>query len=118
MRPVPVGHGLLVLVATSRPGSPDRSDAGAVTPAPVEDLTYEQAREELVAVVTRLETGGETLEGSLALWERGEALAARCQAWLDGARARLDAAQQSAGDGAGVRTSTTTSANDDAQEES
>jgi len=54
--------------------------------------TYEQAREELVEVVRRLETGGVTLEESLTLWERGEALAAICQQWLDGARARLDAA--------------------------
>lgn len=57
-----------------------------------ESLTYEQAREELVEVVRRLETGGVTLEESLALWERGEALAAVCQQWLDGARATLDAA--------------------------
>jgi exodeoxyribonuclease VII small subunit len=56
------------------------------------DLTYEQARDELVDVVRRLEAGGTSLEESLALWERGEALAARCQRWLDGARARLDAA--------------------------
>ena len=56
-------------------------------------MSYEQARDELVAVVARLEAGGETLEGSLALWERGEQLAARCQEWLDGARARLDAAR-------------------------
>ena len=42
-------------------------------PTPVADLSYEQAREELASVVSRLETGGETLEGSLALWERGEA---------------------------------------------
>lgn len=63
------------------------------TPRPVQDLTYEQARDELVAVVARLEAGGETLEASLALWERGEALAARCQEWLDGARARLEAAR-------------------------
>jgi exodeoxyribonuclease VII small subunit len=54
--------------------------------------TYEAAREELVDVVRRLESGGATLEESLALWERGEALAAKCQQWLDGARARLDAA--------------------------
>lgn len=54
--------------------------------------TYEQAREELVDVVRRLESGAATLEESLALWERGEALAAICQDWLDGARARLDAA--------------------------
>ncbi|WP_369371400.1 exodeoxyribonuclease VII small subunit [Promicromonospora sp. Populi] len=56
-------------------------------------LSYEQARDELVQVVGRLEAGGEPLEASLALWERGEALAARCQEWLDGARERLAAAQ-------------------------
>lgn len=55
----------------------------------VASLSYEQARDELVAVVTRLEAGGASLEESLTLWERGEALAARCQEWLDGARARL-----------------------------
>jgi exodeoxyribonuclease VII small subunit len=55
------------------------------------ELTYEQARGELAAVVERLEAGGATLEESLALWERGEQLAAVCQRWLDGARARLDA---------------------------
>lgn len=58
----------------------------------VADLGYEQARDELVEVVRRLEAGGGTLEESLALWERGEALAARCEQWLDGARRRLDAA--------------------------
>jgi exodeoxyribonuclease VII small subunit len=55
--------------------------------------TYEQAREELADVVRRLEAGGTTLEDSLALWERGEALATICQEWLDGAKARLDAAR-------------------------
>lgn len=59
----------------------------------VSALSYEQARDELVQAVARLEAGGEPLEDSLALWERGEALAARCQEWLDGARARLDAAR-------------------------
>ena len=59
---------------------------------PTADLSYEQARDELIGVVQRLETGGTTLEESLALWERGEQLAARCQQWLDGARARLAAA--------------------------
>ncbi len=59
-----------------------------------EGLSYEQARAELASVVERLETGGTSLEESLALWERGEALAAVCQRWLDGARARLDAARQ------------------------
>lgn len=59
-------------------------------PAP-ESLTYEQARTELEDVVRRLEAGGSTLEESLGLWERGEALAVICQSWLDGARSRLDA---------------------------
>jgi exodeoxyribonuclease VII small subunit len=57
------------------------------------DLSYEQARAELAQVVERLEAGGATLEESLALWERGERLAEICQRWLDGARARLDAAR-------------------------
>jgi exodeoxyribonuclease VII small subunit len=54
--------------------------------------TYEQAREELAEVVRRLEAGGLTLEESLTLWERGEALATLCQHWLDRARERLAAA--------------------------
>jgi exodeoxyribonuclease VII small subunit len=57
-----------------------------------EKPSYEQAREELIEVVRRLEAGGTTLEESLALWERGEQLATICQDWLDGARARLDGA--------------------------
>jgi exodeoxyribonuclease VII small subunit len=56
-----------------------------------EALGYEQARDELIEVVRRLEAGGTTLEESLALWERGEELAKVCRRWLDGARARLDA---------------------------
>ena len=58
-----------------------------------EQLSYEQAREELVSVVQRLESGGAPLEESLALWERGERLADLCQEWLDGARARVEAAR-------------------------
>ncbi|MEV7177225.1 exodeoxyribonuclease VII small subunit [Kitasatospora sp. NPDC093679] len=57
-----------------------------------EALGYEQARDALLEVVRQLETGGTSLEESLALWERGERLAKVCQRWLDGARARLDAA--------------------------
>ncbi|WP_256103926.1 exodeoxyribonuclease VII small subunit [Streptomyces sp. ODS05-4] len=55
-------------------------------------IGYEQARDELIEVVRRLEAGGTTLEESLALWERGEELARVCRHWLEGARARLDAA--------------------------
>lgn len=54
--------------------------------------SYEAARDELAEVVRQLETGGATLEESLALWARGEELAAICQQWLDGAKAQLDAA--------------------------
>jgi exodeoxyribonuclease VII small subunit len=57
-------------------------------------VTYEEARAELARVVERLESGGGTLEESLALWERGEHLADICQGWLDGARARLEAARR------------------------
>ena len=61
------------------------------------ELTYEEARTELAGVVERLEAGGATLEQSLALWERGEALAAICQRWLDAARARLDGPTSTSG---------------------
>lgn len=57
-----------------------------------QSLSYEQAREELAEVVKRLEGGGLTLEESLKLWERGERLAAICEEWLEGARAKLAAA--------------------------
>lgn len=68
------------------------------SPAPtdVSSLSYEEARDELVRIVAELEQGSSTLEQSLALWERGEALAARCEEWLKGARERLDAARAAA----------------------
>jgi exodeoxyribonuclease VII small subunit len=53
--------------------------------------SYEAARDELAQVVRALETGGVTLEESLVLWERGEALARICEQWLEGARSRLNA---------------------------
>ncbi|MGL4173217.1 MAG: exodeoxyribonuclease VII small subunit [Actinomycetota bacterium] len=67
-----------------------RESTLGVNPATVNSLTYEQARDELVEVVRRLENGEASLADSLALWERGEALAAQCRTWLDGAQARLD----------------------------
>lgn len=67
--------------------------AAAATAPAVDALSYEQARDELVRVVTELEQGGVTLEQSIALWERGEALARRCEEWLIGAKERLDAAR-------------------------
>jgi len=71
-------------------------DIMPTSPDAVADLSYEQARDELVRVVAELEQGSSTLEQSLALWERGEALAARCEQWLIGAKARLEAARAAA----------------------
>ncbi len=60
----------------------------------VSQLTFEQARDELAEVVQTLESGGHTLEASLALWERGELLAAHCQQWLNTAREQLEGATE------------------------
>src|SRR5713226_6977100 len=73
-------------------GGADAVPQGGADAGPKEALSYEQARDKLAAVVKRLEAGGLTLEQSLELWERGERLAAVCEEWLDGARARLAAA--------------------------
>ncbi len=62
----------------------------------VSTLSYEEARDELIRVVNELEQGSSSLEESLGLWERGEALAARCEEWLKGAKERLDAARATA----------------------
>lgn len=67
-----------------------------MSPAKDENLSYEAARDELTKVVATLEAGGVGLEDSLKLWERGEKLAAICQQWLDGARAKLEAAKSDA----------------------
>jgi exodeoxyribonuclease VII small subunit len=67
---------------------PAEGSQGPKPPRP----SYEQARDELTELVKRLEAGGLTLEQSLELWERGERLAAICDEWLEGARARLAAA--------------------------
>ncbi|MHA6762688.1 exodeoxyribonuclease VII small subunit [Streptacidiphilus sp. PAMC 29251] len=73
--------------------SDSKQSAGQRSDRTVDDaLGYEQARDALLEVVRTLETGGTSLEESLALWERGEQLAKVCERWLDGARARLDAA--------------------------
>lgn len=71
-------------------GAAPKADGGGNAFA---QLSYEQAREQLIAVVGQLEAGSVSLEESLALWERGEALARRCEEWLDGAKKRLEAAR-------------------------
>lgn len=59
-------------------------------------MSYEAARDELMAIVAILEKGTASLDESVTLWERGEALSQRCEEWLVGARARLEAARKSA----------------------
>jgi exodeoxyribonuclease VII small subunit len=67
--------------------NPPADDANA----DVASLGYEQARDELVDIVARLENGQAGLEESMRLWERAEALAAHCSRWLDRAEERLAA---------------------------
>lgn len=64
----------------------------------IAQLRYEEAREELIAIVAKLEAGQAPLEDSMHLWRRGEALAAHCSSWLDGAQAEIE---QSTGAGSG-----------------
>ncbi|VEI12989.1 exodeoxyribonuclease VII small subunit [Trueperella bialowiezensis] len=75
----------------------DTTQQSATTPAELDKkvagLSYEDARSRLVEIVTRLEQGNLPLDEALTMWELGEALARRCEAWLDGARERLRAAQ-------------------------
>jgi len=64
-------------------------------PDDIAEMSYDEAaRDELVQVVSQLEQGQVTLEESISLWERGEALATRCEQWLDNARERLDRARE------------------------
>jgi exodeoxyribonuclease VII small subunit len=65
------------------------SGAGSVQFPDIAEMTYEQARDELISIVARLESGQVGLEDSLGLWQRGEALAAHCSTWLDGAEQKL-----------------------------
>lgn len=59
---------------------------------PVDGLSYEQCRDELIAIVSKLEAGAATLDESMALWERGETLAKRCEELLDGAQKTIEVA--------------------------
>jgi exodeoxyribonuclease VII small subunit len=93
--------------AMTSSAAPASTPAAASTAADdTEALSYEQARDELVRVVNELEQGSATLEQSLALWERGEALARRCEEWLIGAKARLEAARIGQADGTSAEHST------------
>lgn len=53
------------------------------------ERSFEQARDELDGILERLEGGALTLDESVALFERGRALAAHCQQLLDKAELRV-----------------------------
>jgi exodeoxyribonuclease VII small subunit len=59
-------------------------------PQPLEDLTFEQAFDELEANVRKLESGDLLLEEALALFERGQSLAAYCNKLLDEAELKIE----------------------------
>jgi len=88
----------MTAVSAQNPSAP----AGPAADSAIGELSYEQARDELIQVVGQLEQGSETLEHSLQLWERGEALAQRCEQVLLGARTRLDAARAAKAPAAGT----------------
>ncbi len=86
------------------PSAADSASRNAEVPLPETGSTqdpsasYEHARDELAAVVARLESGGLSLDESLTLWERGEHLAAECTRFLDGARERVENALRQSDD--------------------
>ena len=76
-------------MATTRPTQPAGDDGADADVDDIGQLSYEEARDELVSIVAQLEGGQLGLEESMRLWQRGEALAAHCSTWLDGAEAAL-----------------------------
>lgn len=65
--------------------------AKSSTPKPVKDLTYEEALAELEGIVAALEgdASQNPLEDSIKLFERGQALVARCGELLEAAELKV-----------------------------
>lgn len=80
-------------MATKKSGKAVVSSLSNEERAKISELSYEQARDQLVAAVQSLEAGGLDLDASMRQWEIGEALAQRAQTLLDEVRGKLDAAQ-------------------------
>ena len=59
-------------------------------PTKVDDLSFEAALEELEAIVRKLEAGDESLDASIALYQRGEALKKHCETRLKSAREKIE----------------------------
>lgn len=73
----------------AEPGKTAKDASRTVAPE-VSGLAFEAALAELEAIVQRLEAGNVPLEESIAIYERGEALRARCDALLKEAEARVE----------------------------
>lgn len=80
---------LVGMATTADDGDPQAGELATDAAPAVADLSYEEARDELIEIVSRLEGGQLGLEESMSLWQRGEALAARCSTWLDHAESSL-----------------------------
>ncbi len=59
------------------------------TKTSVDELTFEQAFDEMEQIVRQLEDGNLSLDDSLALFERGQALSVRCQQLLENAELKV-----------------------------
>jgi exodeoxyribonuclease VII small subunit len=71
-------------------------------PVDIATLSFEQALAELEQIVSRLESGQAPLEASIAMYERGAALKAHCEARLEAARLRVEKIVVGAGGAPGV----------------
>lgn len=60
------------------------------TSAPVDKLSFEAALKELETIVAKLERGEVDLEESIAIYERGAALKAHCEAKLKSAELKVE----------------------------
>ena len=76
------------------PQTAKKTDGGPGTKT-TKDITYEQARDELLEVVNRLESGTESLAESMELFKRGEFLAGICERYLQAARTTIESASTS-----------------------
>ena len=71
---------------------------------PIDELSFEDALKELETIVGRLESGDATLQDSIDLYARGDALRKQCAARLDAAQARIEAIRVDAeGNAVGVQ---------------
>jgi exodeoxyribonuclease VII small subunit len=72
-------------MSDSRPEMPEEDDS-----APIAEMSFERALQELEQIVGRLERGDVPLAESIIIYERGEALKSHCARLLKEAEARVE----------------------------